>query len=101
MQQPCAQCVFKQRKAMVEPVFARLHGQQRLSRFSRRGLAAVRREFALRALAYNFGSAVALVQAIYVLLLAWSLLIRCVQSARYTFGRINYSEQVAIRLAGG
>jgi len=76
MQQPVAQCVFKQRKAMVEPVFARLRGQQRLNRFSRRGLAAVRREFALHALAYNLARAVALLQAMYVLLLAWSLLIR-------------------------
>jgi len=99
MQQPGAQCVFKQRKAMVEPMFARLRGQQRLNRFSHRGLAAVRREFALHALAYNLGRAVALLQAMYVLLLAWSLLIRRVQSARYTFGRTT--EQATIRLAGG
>jgi len=50
-----------------------------LNRFSRRGLAAVRREFALHALAYNLGRAVALLQAIYGLLLAGSLLIRRVQ----------------------
>jgi len=80
---------------MVEPVFARLRGQQRLNRFSRRGLAAVRREFALHALAYNLGRAVALLQAIYGLLLAWSVLIRRAQSAR------RATEQAAIRLAGG
>jgi len=84
MQQLGAQCVFKQRKAMVEPVFARLRGQQRLNRFSCRGLAAVRREFALHAMAYSLACAVALLQAIYALLLAWSLLIRRVQNARYT-----------------
>jgi len=72
-----------------------------MSRFSRRGLAAVRREFALHALAYNLGRAVALLQAIYMLLLAWSLWIRRAQRARYAFGRTNYSVQVAIRLAGG
>jgi len=101
MQQPGAQRVFKQRKAMIEPVFARLRGQQRLNRFSRRGLAAVRREFALHALACNLGRAVALLQAMYVLLLAWSLWIRRVQSARYAFGRTIYFEHAAIRLAGG
>jgi len=53
-----------------------------MSRFSRRGLAAVRREFALHALAYNLGRAVALLQAIYMLLLAWSLWIRRAQRAR-------------------
>jgi len=50
---------------MVEPVFARLRGQQHLNRFRRRGLTAVTREFALHALAYNLGRVVALL-AIYV-----------------------------------
>ncbi len=47
MEHPKAQRVFRQRKAMVEPVFAHLRCQQKLERFRRRGLAAVRREFAL------------------------------------------------------
>jgi len=68
MQQPKAQCMFRQRKAIVEPVFARLRGQQQLARFRRCGLAAVTREFALHALAYNLGRAVALCQAIYAFL---------------------------------
>jgi len=72
VQQTGAQRVFRQRKAMVEPVFARLRGQQRLNRFRRRGLAAVTREFALRVPACNLARAVALLQAVYVLLLAWS-----------------------------
>jgi len=58
MQQPGAQRVFRQRKAMVEPVFARLRGQQRLNRFRRRGLAAVTRGFALRVPACNLARAV-------------------------------------------
>jgi len=65
MRQPKAQRVFSQCKAMVEPVFARLRGQQKLDRFRRRGLAALTREFALHVLAYNLGRAVALWQAIY------------------------------------
>jgi len=58
MQQPGAQRAFAQRKAMVEPVFARLRGRQKLNRFRRRGLAAVTCEFALHALAYNLARAV-------------------------------------------
>ena len=37
-----AQTVFRQRKAMVEPVFSALRQQQGLSRFRRRGLAGVK-----------------------------------------------------------
>lgn len=51
---------FRQRKAMVEPVFSALRQQQGLSRFRRRGLAGVKREFSLHALAYNLARAVAL-----------------------------------------
>lgn len=68
MAQPGAQRVFSQRKAMVEPVFARLRGQQKLDRFRRRGLAAVRREFALHAMAYNLWRAVGLLKALLDLL---------------------------------
>lgn len=57
---PGAQAVFRQRKAMVEPVFSALRQQQGLSRFRRRGLAGVKREFALHVLAYNLARAVAL-----------------------------------------
>ncbi|WP_148255451.1 transposase [Aidingimonas lacisalsi] len=60
MTHPGAQTVFRQRKAMVEPVFSRLRQQQGLPRFRRRELAGVKREFALHALAYNLARAVAL-----------------------------------------
>lgn len=51
---------YAQRKAMVEPVFSQLRLRQGLNRFRRRGLAAVRIEFALHAMAYNLSRAVAL-----------------------------------------
>jgi len=82
MQQPAAQQVFRQRKAMVEPIFARLRGRQNLNRFRRRGLAAVTREFALHALAYNLARAVALglVLAIDALLLTCQALLTPLQN---------------------
>lgn len=51
---------YRQRAGWVEPVFSQLKEQQRLTRFRRKGLAGVRLEFALHALAYNLGRAVAL-----------------------------------------
>ncbi|WP_182915832.1 IS1182 family transposase [Massilia cavernae] len=65
MQQPQVADIFRQRKAMVEPVFSHLLGQQGLSRFRRKGLCAVRREFALHVLAYNLSRAVALMRAFF------------------------------------
>lgn len=65
MQQRQVRKVFGQRKAMVEPVFSHLRAQQGLTRFRRRGLAAVTREFALHAIAYNLSRAVALLRAIF------------------------------------
>ena len=50
---------YRQRQAMVEPVFSVLKQRQGLTRFRRRGLAGVRREFALHVMAYNLGRAVA------------------------------------------
>lgn len=66
MEQPEAQRAFCQRKAMVEPVFAMLRYQQKLDRFRRRGLAAVKREFALHAMAYNLARAAVLLKALFV-----------------------------------
>jgi hypothetical protein len=60
MQHRQARRIFSQRKAMVEPVFSSLRHQQGLGRFRRRGLRAVKREFALHVLAYNLSRAVAL-----------------------------------------
>lgn len=60
MAHPQAQRVFRQRQAMVEPVFSALRRAQGLDRFRRRGQGGVRREFALHILAYNLSRAVAL-----------------------------------------
>ena len=53
MEHPQAKRLFRQRQAMVEPVFSVLRGRQGLNRFRRRGLLGVKREFALHVLAYN------------------------------------------------
>lgn len=58
MQHPQAQRIFRQRQAMVEPVFSALKLTQGLTRFRRRGLSGVKREFALHVLAYNLSRAV-------------------------------------------
>lgn len=50
---------YAQRQAMVEPVFSVLRDGQGLQRFRRNGLAAVRVEFALHAMAYNLSRALA------------------------------------------
>lgn len=55
MEDPQIRERYRQRQAMVEPVFSALKWQQNLRRFRRRGLAAVKREFALHVMAYNLG----------------------------------------------
>lgn len=50
---------YVQRQAMVEPVFSGLRDRQGLQRFRRHGLAGVRVEFALHAMAYNLSRALA------------------------------------------
>ena len=52
MEQPSAQLAYRQRAAIVEPVFARLRAAG-LNRFRRRGLRGVRLEFALACVAHN------------------------------------------------
>lgn len=59
MDQPAVRERFRQRKAMVEPVFSQMRMKQGLNRFRRRGVAAVRVEFALHAMAYNISRVVA------------------------------------------
>lgn len=59
MQQCEVQARYRQRQAMVEPVFGGLRDRQGLRRFRRKGVKAVRLEFGLHALAYNLGRAVA------------------------------------------
>jgi hypothetical protein len=70
MQQRQVRSIFCQRKAMVEPVFSHLRGQQGLSRFRRSGLRAVQREFALHVMAYNLSRAIALLRALSIALFA-------------------------------
>jgi hypothetical protein len=65
-----ARRIFSQRKAIVEPVFSGLREQQGLDRFRRRGLKAVKREFALHVMAYNLARAVALLRALFFLFYA-------------------------------
>ena len=67
MTQPEHRQRYRQRQAMVEPVFSQLRGRQGLNRFRRKGLAGVKVEFALHAMAYNLGRAlvVAFCSALY------------------------------------
>lgn len=60
MTQPEQRQRYRQRQAMVEPVFSQLRGRQGLNRFRRKGLAGVKVEFALHAMAYNLGRALVL-----------------------------------------
>lgn len=64
MEHPQARAIFAKRKAMVEPVFSHLRGQQGLNRFRRKGLKQVKSEFALHIMAYNLSRAVALLRAL-------------------------------------
>jgi hypothetical protein len=53
LSQPAARAKYQRRQAIVEPCFAELRERQGLKRFHRRGLAAVRVEFALHCIAFN------------------------------------------------
>lgn len=80
MQHPQARRIFSQRKAIVEPVFGSLRGQQDLNRFRRKGLQAVTREFALHVMAYNLSRAVALLlRALFFFFYAVSRSFRAVE----------------------
>lgn len=59
MQHTEVQQRYRQRQAMAEPVFSGLRERQGLRRFRRKGTKAVRLEFAVHALAYNLGRALA------------------------------------------
>ena len=69
MAQPEPRQRYRQRQAMVEPVFSQLRGRQGLNRFRRKGLAGVKVEFALHAMAYNLSRA--LVAALFRALYQW------------------------------
>ena len=72
MQHPAAKKVFRQRQAMVEPVFGYLRTKQGLNRFRRSGLKAVRLEFSLHLMAYNLSRAVAMYYHL-IFALIWEL----------------------------
>ncbi len=59
MAQPGARARYRTRGAIVERVFAEIRERQGLKRFRRRGLAAVRAEFALHCIAFNLKQAAA------------------------------------------
>jgi len=58
MDHPQARATYRRRQAIVEPCFAELRERQGLKRFHRRGLKAVRAEFALHCMALNLKRAV-------------------------------------------
>ncbi|AKH65665.1 hypothetical protein VY86_22245 [Photorhabdus thracensis] len=70
MARPESKQILSQRKSLVEPVFSALRGIQRLERFRRKGLSAVKLEFSLHAMAYNLSRAVALILGIIFSLLS-------------------------------
>jgi hypothetical protein len=53
LEHPLAHARYWRRKAIIEPCFAELLERQELKRFHRRGLKAVRAEFALHCIAFN------------------------------------------------
>ena len=65
---PAARAKYRRRHAIVEPCFAQLRERQGLRRFHRRGLAAVRVEFALHCIAFNLKKAVGPLFQLLVLL---------------------------------
>jgi transposase len=72
MSQEPAKKKYRQRKAMVEPVFSEMRGRQGLNKFHRFGIEKVRLEFSLHCIAYNLKRAICLQPlipgALYVLL---------------------------------
>ncbi|WP_429270145.1 transposase [Paraburkholderia sp. EB58] len=67
-------------------MFSSLRSQQGLNRFRRRGLQAVKREFALHVLAHNLSRAVALSRALFTLLYGFT---------RPPRGRAMFSGQIS------
>jgi hypothetical protein len=58
LKHPAARAKYRRRKTIVEPCFAELKERQGLQRFRRRGMRAVRAEFALHCIAFNLKKAV-------------------------------------------
>jgi len=53
MNHPAARARYRRRQTIIEPCFAELKERQGLRRFRRRGMRAVRAEFALHCIAFN------------------------------------------------
>jgi Transposase DDE domain len=71
LRHPLARARYRRRQVIVEPCFAELRERQGLKRFRRRGLKAVRVEFALHCIAFNLKRATAehlLLLIFYILL---------------------------------
>lgn len=60
MSHPQARSAYRQRKAIVEPVFAEMRERYGLTRFRHRGLAGVRLEFSLYCMAHNLKRTISL-----------------------------------------
>jgi len=71
--QPAARAAYRQRQAIVEPIFAELRERQGLRRFHRRGIRGAKLEFSLHCMALNLKKTVAGVCARISLLFLWSL----------------------------
>ncbi len=69
LSQSAARSKYQRRPALVEPCFAELRERQGLKRFHRRGLAAVRVEFALHCIAFNLKKSVR--GPLFALLILW------------------------------
>jgi transposase len=65
--QPAARRQWRRRSAIIEPLFGHLRERQRLTRFHRRGLKAVRVEFALHCIAFNLRKAAHRLDALLLL----------------------------------
>jgi len=68
LRQPAARTKYRRRAVIIEPLFAELRERQGLKRFHRRGLRAVRAEFALHCIAFNLKKAAGGLLAIIFLL---------------------------------
>jgi transposase len=71
--QPAARAVYRQRKAIVEPIFAELRERQGLRRFHRRGIHGAKLEFSLHCIALNLKKTVAGVSTRFSFIFLWSL----------------------------
>ena len=71
MEEPKTRERYLKRQGMVEPVFSQLKCRQGLRRFRRKGLKAVRCEFALHAMAYNLSRAMALWAQGTIVIFCW------------------------------